>query len=121
MTDKKFIVRMTQYWEYEVTADDADDAVLVIQDERLPKGDCGGYSIEAVVSPDKAGKTWNDEDDERAKCLACGHLFYDGHTGARHYDYKTRQSGHPTACNEYGCECLNGVAPVAEQAEAVAR
>jgi len=122
MTEKKFIVRMIQYWEYEVTAETADDAKQMVNDgEQLGEGSCGGYGIDSVVSADKAGQYWSDEDDERAKCLACGHLFYDGHTGARHRDPKTLKTVRPNACDEHGCDCLDAVKPLSVLAVGGAR
>lgn len=120
MAEKEFVIRATLDFEYKVRAESADDAAQIMHDgEGIGKGECVGYGIEAVVSADKAGHFWDDKADERAKCVVCGHLLYDGHTGSRYYDYKTRENPHPHACNEFLCDCLNGVTPAAVQAEAV--
>lgn len=118
MSEKEFVIRAMLHWEYKVKAESADDAAQMMHDgERIGPGNCVGYSIEAVVSAEKNGPFWHDEDDERAKCATCRHLLYDGHTGRRYYDREKRTSQWPTACDEYGCDCLVSVEP--EQAGAV--
>lgn len=119
---KTFIIRATLDYEYKVQAENADDAAQIMQDgeRNVGPGQCVGYSIEAVVSAENNGPFWNDEDDERAKCAHCHHLLYDGHTGRRHYDRTTRASRWPNACDEYGCDCRNGVEPEVEAEEPAA-
>jgi hypothetical protein len=119
---KEFIIRATLDFEYKVTAESADDAAQMMHDgERIGAGQCFGYSIEAVVSADRAGQLWDDDQDERAKCATCGHLLHDGHTGRRYYDRETRTNQWPNACDEYDCDCLVSVEPEPEQAAAVTR
>ncbi|TMR11066.1 hypothetical protein ETD86_37110 [Nonomuraea turkmeniaca] len=118
MSEREFIIRATLDFEYKVKAESADDAAQMMNDgEGVGQGECVGCSIEAVVSAENNGRFWHDEDDERAKCAACGHLLYDGHTGRRYYDREKRTNKWPNACDEYGCDCLVSVEP--EQAEAV--
>ncbi|MFI7449592.1 hypothetical protein ACIBQX_18995 [Nonomuraea sp. NPDC049714] len=120
MTAKEYIIRATHDYEYKVTAESADEAAQMMSDgENIGPGNCVGYGIEAVVSADKAGYYWDFDQDERAMCGECGHLLYDGHTGRRYYDRKARSSKWPNACDEYGCDCLNGAEPVTEQPAAV--
>lgn len=113
MSEKKFIVRMVQYWEYEVTAEDADDAAQMISEgEGVREGTCHGYGIDGVVSAEKAGQVWEDEDDERAKCV-CGHLFVDQHNGLWSGELGKHPKPHPRACDKYDCDCLAPVEAVA--------
>lgn len=117
MTEKEFVIRATLEYEYKVKAASADDAAQMMHDgERIGAGQCFGYSIEAVVSADQAGRFWGLDKDERAKCATCGHLLYDGHTGGRYYDREKRTNQWPTACDAYGCDCLASVEPEPEKA-----
>jgi hypothetical protein len=121
VTAKEFIVRVELHYEYKVTTESADDAAQMIgEGERnVGRGECVGYSIDSVVSAEKAGRYWDLDEDERAKCANCSHLAYDGHTGRRYYDREKRTNQWPTACDEYGCDCLVSVEPEPEQVEAV--
>ncbi|WP_049568749.1 hypothetical protein [Nonomuraea sp. SBT364] len=123
MTEKTYIIRATLDYEYKVQAESPDDAAQLMQDgeSNIGPGQCVGFTIEAVVSAERNGPYWHDEDDERAKCEDCKHLLYDGHTGRRYYDREKRTNKWPNACDEYGCGCLSGVEPVAEQPAAVTR
>jgi hypothetical protein len=123
MAAKEYIIRATLDYEYKVTAESADEAAQMMDDSEcnIGPGNCVGYGIEAVVSADKASYFWDFDQDERAMCQGCGHLLYDGHTGRRYYDRKTRSNKWPNACDEHGCRCLIGAEPVTEKAAAVTR
>lgn len=118
MPEREFVIRATLDFEYKVKAESADEAAQMMHDgERIGEGNCVGYGIEAVVSVDKAGRYWDLDEDERAKCAVCGHL-YEGHTGSCYYNHQTRECAHPNACDEHGCDCLNGAPAGPEMAEA---
>lgn len=103
--EREFVIRAFLEFEYRVKAESADDAERIMEDgEVSDKGSCVGYSVEAVVSPDKAGQFWSDEDDLRARCT-CRHLVVNDHTGCRWGDREPSKT-HPEACNQHLCECL---------------
>jgi hypothetical protein len=105
MSEQEFVIRAFLEFEYRVKAEDADDAEALMDTGDVgDKGECVGYSIEAVVSPDKARQFWRDEDDLRARCT-CGHLLINQHTGRRWGDRELSKT-HPEACNQHLCDCL---------------
>ncbi|MET8334420.1 hypothetical protein [Streptosporangium canum] len=111
-TEREFIIRALLEFEYRVKAETADEAEQIMNDGELrDKGSCTGYSVDAVVSADKAGHFWRDEDDLRARCT-CGHLVVNQHTGLRFGEREPSKS-HPQACSSYGCDCLAPVEAVA--------
>ncbi|MEO3869408.1 hypothetical protein ABGB18_11300 [Nonomuraea sp. B12E4] len=115
MAEQEFIIRALLEFEYRVTAGTADEAELIMEDGGLKdKGTCVGYSVDAVVSADKRGQFWHDEDDLRARCT-CGHLVVDQHTGRR-FGQRQVSEIHPQACSAYQCDCLRPVEAVAAPA-----
>lgn len=98
MSEREFIVRVTQDWEFRITAESPEHAEATFEElgGRSGKSECTGYSVDAVVSAEK--KDDYDAEDERAKCT-CGHLFYSDHS--------------ITGCHRHGCGCLGAVEAVA--------
>lgn len=108
-TEHEYIVRATYYYEYKVTAENADEAERIVDDGEAGDGECTGLSVETVVSVDKEDD-WRAED-ERAKCV-CGHLFQSGHTGLWSGELTKFPKPHPKACNDRRCACLAAVSAV---------
>jgi hypothetical protein len=46
----KFDVQVEQYWTYTIDADSPEEAVAELEYGHWPRGDCTGYSIEAVTN-----------------------------------------------------------------------
>lgn len=105
MAEQEFIIRALLEYEFRVTAENADDAEQIMDEGELDdKGECVGYRVEAVVSAGKAGHTWWNEDDLRARCK-CGHLVVNEHTG-RDLGKRTLNETFTKACGAYRCDCL---------------
>lgn len=105
MPEQEFIIRASLEFEYRVTAESADDAEQIMDDGELKdEGNCVGYSVEAVVSRDKAGQLWFDGDDLRARCK-CGHLVVNEHTG-RKFGEREPSKTFTEQCSAYGCDCV---------------
>jgi hypothetical protein len=105
MPEQEFIIRALLEFEYRVTAGTADEAELIMDDGGLKdKGECVGYSVDAVVSADKRGDFWRDEDDLRARC-ECGHLVVNEHTG-RKFGEREPSETFTQQCSAFRCDCL---------------
>ena len=105
MPEREFIIRALLEYEYRVTAENADEAERLMEEGELDgKGECVGCSVDAVVSPDKRGDFWSDEDDLRARCK-CGHLVVNEHTG-RKFGQREPDKTFVQQCSAYGCDCL---------------
>ena len=110
VVEKEFVVRAELHFEYKVMAEDADAAAQIMADGEAGRGECVGYSVDAVVSASKAGRYWDDDEDERAKCV-CGHLVGDEHNGLLSGEPGKRPKPHPNACDKHGCDCLAPIDP----------
>lgn len=110
--EREFVIRALLEFEYRVTAENADEAERLMEEGGLDdKGACVGYRVEAVVSPDKRGHTWWDEDDLRARC-ECGHLVVNEHTGRKFGDREPNKT-FTRQCSAFQCNCLAPVETVA--------
>lgn len=107
-TEKEFVVRAELYFEYRVKAENADAAAQLMADGGAGRGECVGYSVDAVVSADKAAPDWADDEDERTKCV-CGHLVYGEHNGLWSGEPGQHPKPHPHACDKHRCDCLTPV------------
>lgn len=104
MPEQEFIIRALLEYQYKVSAENADDAERLMEEGELDdKGECVGYRVEAVVSPDKRMGFWWDEDDLRARC-ECGHLVVNEHTG-RKFGEREPSKTFIQQCSAYGCDC----------------
>jgi hypothetical protein len=104
MAEQEFVIRALLEFEYRVKAENADDAERLMEDGELDdKGMCVGYRVDAVVSADKRGDFWCDEDDLRARC-ECGHLVVNEHTG-RKFGEREPSKTFTRQCSAYGCKC----------------
>ncbi|MGW4469687.1 hypothetical protein ACWENQ_08440 [Nonomuraea sp. NPDC004354] len=110
MSQKEFIIRAAHYYEYRVTAEDADEAEQMLNEGDAGEGECTGYSVDEVISSDKAEDF--DAEDERAKCV-CGHLFVNEHSGLWSGEVGKYPKPNPRACDKLGCSCLDPVEAVA--------
>ncbi|MET7333297.1 hypothetical protein [Nonomuraea sp. NPDC005650] len=102
---QEFVIRALLEFEYRVTAENADEAERLMEEGGLDdKGECVGYSVDAVVSADKRGDFWSDEDDLRARC-ECGHLVVNEHTG-RKFGEREPSKTFTRQCSAFHCGCL---------------
>lgn len=103
--EREFIIRAELHYEYRVMAENADEAERIMEDGELnDKGSCVGYSVDAIVSPDKAGQLWWDEDDLRTRC-ECSHLVVNEHTGRR-FGEREPSKTFTRQCSAFQCNCL---------------